>query len=495
MKERLHYAEMLNQERRKDILILKQQYSLAVNSIGPSGGPNGTFLSSRDYLSNMTNNGDLQLPSIYNYLPHLLGSPTALQPAYRLARGRTGVFVVFGIPTVKRDIQSYLMTTLQNLIENMSSQEREDAVIVVFIAETDEAYIQAQAKDIHKQFREHVDSGLLEVIAPSAAFYPDFNTLRQTLGDTMDRVKWRTKQNLDFAFLMMYAQPKGMFYVQLEDDILTKPGYLSTMKKFALDKTSSKQDWFILDFCQLGFIGKMFKCAQLPMLVQFFIMFHNDKPVDWLLDHLIQTRVCSLDKDTKNCRKAKDALWIHYKPSIFQHIGTHSSLRGKVQKLKDKQFGKVPLHFAHKNPPARVTTNLKAYKTHTAEKAYKGETFFWGLLPQAGDTVTFEFTPPTVLESFLFRSGNVEHPNDKFYNTSVEVYPVQNGTFVTEHRYQLSLEGFWIVGRFNENGIAQSNLDASFGAIKMLRLRVQSESDSWVILSEISLVVAAAKGR
>lgn len=45
--------------------------------------------------------------------------------------------------------------------------------------------------------------------------------------------------------------------LQLEDDILTKKGYLTTMKKFALQKISDKQDWFILDFCQLGFIGKL----------------------------------------------------------------------------------------------------------------------------------------------------------------------------------------------------------------------------------------------
>lgn len=31
---------------------------------------------------------------------------------------------------------------------------------------------------------------------------------------------------------------------------------------------------------------------------------------------------------------AKAELWVHYKPSLFQHIGTHSSLKGKVQKLK-----------------------------------------------------------------------------------------------------------------------------------------------------------------
>ena len=41
----------------------------------------------------------------------------------------------------------------------------------------------------------------------------------------------------------------------------------------------------------------MFKCAELPYLVQFFLMFSNDKPVDWLLDYLVQTKSCNLDKN------------------------------------------------------------------------------------------------------------------------------------------------------------------------------------------------------
>lgn len=44
-------------------------------------------------------------------------------------------------------------------------------------------------------------------------------------------------------------------------------------------------------------IGKMFKSAELPWLIQFFQMFYNDKPVDWLLDHLIYTKICNWEKN------------------------------------------------------------------------------------------------------------------------------------------------------------------------------------------------------
>lgn len=166
----------------------------------------------------------------------------------------------------------------------------------------------------------------MEIISPPASFYPNMTELRVTLNDPVERVRWRTKQNLDYAFLMMYAQSRGLYYVQLEDDILTTSDYITKMMKFALDKEAAKVDWFILDFCQLGFIGegisaydqfktisvydavkslidfvgwtvlgKMFKSVDLPYVVQFAVMFHNDKPVDWLLDPLIETRYCPHD--------------------------------------------------------------------------------------------------------------------------------------------------------------------------------------------------------
>lgn len=182
------------------------------------------------------------------------------------------------------------------------------------------------------RFPNECEAGVIDVISPSSSFYPDLSKLRDTLGDDHQRVVWRSKQNLDFAFLMSYAQTKGTFYVQLEDDILAKKNFITTMKTFALQKIGTKENWFVLDFCQLGFIGmayifytvvinicrkditnyintgKLFKCVELPWLIQFFLMFHNDKPVDWLLDHLISTKVCSLDKDSVSINNRREEL-------------------------------------------------------------------------------------------------------------------------------------------------------------------------------------------
>ena len=66
----------------------------------------------------------------------------------------------------------------------------------------------------------------------------DSKLLFLRLGDPLEWAQWRSKQNLDYAFLMMYAQWRGTFYVQLEDDILTKPYFVATMR----DKTGVGQN-------------------------------------------------------------------------------------------------------------------------------------------------------------------------------------------------------------------------------------------------------------
>lgn len=279
------------------------------------------------------------------------------------------------------------------------------------------------------------------------------------------------------------------------------------MKKYAINKSAlikvDQPAWFVLDFCQLGFIGKMFKSAELPYLITFFQMFYNDKPVDWLLDHFIKTKVCRTDKDQKHCHQEILKYWIHFKPSLFQHIGTSSSLKGKVQKLKDKQFGtKIPTFFPHvHNPPAMVKSNIAPYKNFQLQRAYRGETYFWGLLPQPGDLVQIIFQRPINVTHYLFRSGNSEHPSDRFYNTTVEVLRAETlkvnfssspslAAIALQQLYNTTADGYLIVGNFDAFGLAEGALDPRIGAIKELRLNVHSDSENWALLSEIELRVS-----
>jgi N-Acetylglucosaminyltransferase-IV (GnT-IV) conserved region len=44
-------------------------------------------------------------------------------------------------------------------------------------------------------------------------------------------------------------------------------------------------------------LGKLFRSNDLPFVVEFILMFYRDKPVDWLLDHLLYVKICSPEKD------------------------------------------------------------------------------------------------------------------------------------------------------------------------------------------------------
>ncbi|CAI6362194.1 unnamed protein product [Macrosiphum euphorbiae] len=272
----------------------------------------------------------------FTFLPPLWSHEDNLRPFILHSGGRKTVSMVYGIPTVRRQKRNYIIQTLTNIVYNMNQNEKEDSLIVVMIGEIDREYTQQLTTEIKNQLPEAINSGLVDIIAPTPEYYPDFSKLRLTLGDPKDRVNWRSKQNLDYAFLMMYCQPKGSFYVQIEDDIITKPQFHTIMKNTALQRIANGQEWFLLDFGELGFIGKMFRCSDLSWLIQYFIMFYNDQPVDWLLDGIVETKSCGYYKI--NCQRVKDNLWVKCNQTVFQHIGIWSSLPGKIQRLKAKHF-------------------------------------------------------------------------------------------------------------------------------------------------------------
>ncbi|XP_078268114.1 alpha-1,3-mannosyl-glycoprotein 4-beta-N-acetylglucosaminyltransferase B-like [Rhinoraja longicauda] len=494
---RLHKAE-------KEILTYSQKLKLLMDEVkhGNAIRTKPTIIDTSIKLSNFSGAvkmGKLhvQLSNIFYYFPHLVTNKDSLQPKVLIGQGRTGVTMVMGIPTVKRESHNYLLDTLNSLIYELSPDEKRDCVIVILIAEVEETYVNELAEKLQDTYPKEIQSGLLEIISPSANFYPDLSKLKETFGDSQSRVKWRTKQNLDYSFLMMYAQAKGNFYLQLEDDIIASPNYLQTILNFAHHQSSD--EWMILEFSQLGFIGKLFKSPDLTLIIEFIIMFYKDKPIDWLLDHILWVKACNPEKDAKHCERQKANLRIRYRPSLFQHVGTHSSLAGKIQNLKDKDFKKELLHKGHSNPTAELTSSLKIYLHHSLEKAYKGEDFLWAFNPVAGDFIKFRFFQPLKIERYRFRSGDAEHPGDKLFNTTVEVLPADRTDLTKKSlhnnstkysKYQETDDGYYRIDAFR-NGIAEGEVDGLIGKIEAFRLFIVTDSPFWVLLNEIFIDATA----
>ena len=59
------------------------------------------------------------------------------------------------------------------------------------------------------------------------------------------------------------------------------------------------------------------------IMSHFVLMFWRDKPVDWLLDDLMNSK-----NEKRNMKQS-------IQPDQFQHIGHFSSLKGKIQMVQD----------------------------------------------------------------------------------------------------------------------------------------------------------------
>lgn len=136
-------------------------------------------------------------------------------------------------------------------------------------------------------------------------------------------MKWRSKQNLDQAYLMNYAhslQPK--YYLSVEDDVSAVSNYLETIYKYA--ETEMNDDILIISYCKWGAIGKLFSVKMLPTIVSYLRTFWNYKPLDWLFSDLLHILACRYPPT--NCNKDIDAIKKDYHKELFMHDGKVSSL-------------------------------------------------------------------------------------------------------------------------------------------------------------------------
>merc|ERR1712110_624701 len=104
---------------------------------------------------------------------------------------------------------------------------------------------------------------------------------------------------------------------------------------------------------------------------------------------------------------------------------------------------------------------------HTMVSCYAGQNFFWGLQPKKDDT-------PIILSRVYFKSGNPEHPGDKFFNTTIDllpyVQPKDSVPYLKDH------DGFYTVANFSHaTGIAEASIDKALGPIANIRLKVHSK--------------------
>ena len=228
------------------------------------------------------------------------------------------------MPSIRRiNGPAYLLETLASLTEHTTATEKSEVSVVVFLADFDAEYKNESVTAILKHHHEDVASGFISIVQVSSSYYPRLSDLKRNFGDAPDRVEWRAKQVADYSLLFMYSINISKYYVQLEDDVRSSLGFLKSIRQYISEQDRFHPEWTVLEFSELGFIGKLFRSSDLERLAEFMTMFYVEQPVDWLFRYF---KVATNQQQT-----------FMRKPTVFQHFGIKSSFDlSKENLLKDR---------------------------------------------------------------------------------------------------------------------------------------------------------------
>ncbi|XP_055950838.1 alpha-1,3-mannosyl-glycoprotein 4-beta-N-acetylglucosaminyltransferase C-like [Argiope bruennichi] len=369
-------------------------------------------------------------------------------------------YLTIGIPTVSRKKENYLHQTLQSVIDSMDDAEKRNVTILVLYVDTDGDVRKKRAKETAYKFASSIKSGLLLLYQILPEFYPEENATRRTFNDSVERIKWRSKQVLDFAVLLMYSQNISEYFLILEDDVVTTPHFVMSIKKFVQEKGDS--DWVSLTFSSFFIIGRLFKNQDLNKLREFLILFHLEKPVDLLIMQFLDLLVPSKTIVTRRI------------PGLFQHIGLFSSLEGKVQKAKDRSFTGASRVYHFNNPPADIVTTLGVYRKHYPELCYyDSNKYFWGSAPKRNDTFDVILREPVKVKRIFISSGLATHKDDIIKYAELRVAPVFD-KMITDKK--ASCSNFYTVAYFEKGKVDISSNGTFKSEIQSLQAAIEEDN-------------------
>ncbi|XP_069824138.1 alpha-1,6-mannosyl-glycoprotein 4-beta-N-acetylglucosaminyltransferase-like [Dendropsophus ebraccatus] len=386
---------------------------------------------------------------------YLLGSPPGKKR-----------FLSIGISSVKRKKENYLPTTLQSIFSHCSQNELKEVLVVVYLANTRHTDNSDTAREIYERFFSEIDAGHLLVISSYKAAYPPLDGLKRNYNDSPQRVHFRSKQNVDYAFLVNFCANISRYYLMLEDDVTCSMNFLTHIKKYVKDQT---RPWTTITFSNLGYIGKLYHNEDLPTLARFLLLFYDEMPCDWLLDHFYRSKA--------------QADIIRYKPSLFQHIGQFSSFQGTYNKLKDKDFvERVEAYGDH--PAASCFTDMKVHRDNAPENVcFPGPGFFWGMQIDSGNYFTMVFQRPTDIQKIRIVTGSVAHPKDVLRSGNVQV-----GRGKQQNNKNCKI--FTEIGNFQNGTFTIDNIDRDTGgAVDCLKIQVSAPQADWLIIQKVGIWV------
>jgi len=386
-------------------------------------------------------------------------------------------FLTIGISSIARPHgDNYLIKTIQGLIDHTSDEDRHEIFVVIFLADFEEAAKSATLMELSNRFKEYIYQGFIRVILAPNEFYPALSNMKKKFGDNPQRIFWRSKQNVDFAFLMCYCHGLSQYYLHLEDDVLPVPSFYPKLRDFI---SSVKTPWPILDACFMGHLAKVYHANELENLAAFFYLMYDEMPVDWLI---------AFWRKIKYDRPYHQE-FIFPPASLFQHIGSHSSFaenKGRDTEVsREKYFDQYDLKYKGLNPPATVGSQMSSSYGHPQDAYNRGYGYFRTKNVKKDDFIIVQFTPAVSIRKVFVDTGSYIAPDDELKSA------VLQASFNNKNEQHANGNGmktctvFETIGNFL-HGKVEVTLSEN-KTTSCLRVLVTQDQTHWVFFREIDV--------
>lgn len=354
--------------------------------------------------------------------------------------------------------------------------------MVVLLADLNQTYNIHMADLLNVSFSQFICDGFLQVIRPPSTIYPNFDMVKRTYIDGLDRLKWRAKQNIDFAYLFNYSKNISEYYLQLEDDVVCASNFMTFIQReIARHNAIINPPWFMLEFCRLGFIGKLFRSSDLPWISRFLLKSFDTQPGDLMLGKMLKEK--------------KQPKPIHSKHSLFQHNGKFSSLHNKLMPSIDEHFkdaDHVVLQITQlpkgDNPEANIYTNFEGVPGYPVYAAYDGNasSFYWAKRVKMQNIFQLSFIKSHNFSRILISTGDEKRKKDALFYSSLFVATLEP---LIKPRYLGKCGTFKRLTDFVEGEIDTKPMGVDVPKnIVCLKIVPKLTSHTWVKIREIVLL-------
>ncbi|XP_061468759.1 alpha-1,3-mannosyl-glycoprotein 4-beta-N-acetylglucosaminyltransferase C-like [Rhineura floridana] len=374
-------------------------------------------------------------------------------------------FLTIGISSVHNEKEQHLLGTIESIFSHCLPEELKLITVVIYLADNSSKLNEQSLKKIEAQFSVHINAGRLLVIQSSLASYPPLHPLKMdVLG--CEKGKYKTKQNVDYAYLVNFCANLSQYYLMLENDIVCATGFVSVIQSYV---RTLKQSWTTIAFSRLGCIGKLYHSSDLTKLGRFLLMFYDEIPGDWLQTFFHKAKA------------QEEAIFFH--PSLFQHIGKVSSFHNVEGQRIHPEFEEDAGDFGD-FPTASCFTNIPIYANYIpANVCPPGKGVFWGKNVTSKSFFTIVFAHPIVPQKIQIYTGSA------VYNTDILCYGyVEKGSLKIHIRGHQTCLTFKRIGDF-KNGLFKMEDKSNNDDIECLRIQATAPQKHWLRIRRISIWV------